>query len=162
MAEDPDSARRLAAKDVARLLATAHAVGGKDFHAAGYDATSVGSTATLGDGEGVHIELTIGMRGSLARSFAKAAARTWREMLKRHPKALFSVSIAGYDDDPRELCDFPEVREYVCRWARFAGINFETLSTLPFAEEESVAFLAACGVFGDEIEVVREPPIKSN
>ena len=162
MAEDPDSARRLAAKDVARLLATAHAIGGKDFHATGYDATSVGSTAALGDGEGVHIELTIGMRGSLARSFAKAAAKTWREMLKRHPKALFGVSIAGYDDDPRELCDFPEVREYVCRWARFAGINFETLNTLPFAEEELVAFLAACGVFGDEIEVVREPPIKSN
>jgi hypothetical protein len=110
----------------------------------------------------VHIELTIGMRGSLARSFAKAAARTWREMLKRHPKAVFRVSIAGYDDDPRELCDFPEMREYVCRWARFAWVNFEALDALPFADEKTVAFLAACGVFGDEIEGVREPPSKSN
>jgi hypothetical protein len=162
MAEDPNIARRLAAKDVARLLKTARAVVGKDFHAAGYDASSVGSTAALGDGEGAFVDLTIGIRGSLTRSFAKAAAKAWREMVKRHPKALFRVAIAGYDDDPRELCDFPEVREYVCRWARFAEINFETLSTLPFADEESVAFLAACGVFGDQIEVVREPPVKPN
>jgi hypothetical protein len=83
-------------------------------------------------------------------------------MLKRHPKASFQISIAGYDDDPRELCDFPEVREYVCRWAKCAGINFETLSTLPFADKGSVAFLAACGVFGDKIKVVRERPVKPN
>jgi hypothetical protein len=162
MAEDPNIARKLVEKDLTRLLERARAVGGKNFHSAGYDATSVGSTAELGDGEGAFVDLTIGVRGQLIRSFAKAAARSWREMVKRHPKALFRISIAGYDDDPRELCDFPEVREYVCRWARFAGITFETLSTVAFAEEESIGFLAACGVFGDQIEVVREPPAKPN
>jgi hypothetical protein len=65
-------------------------------------------------------------------------------------------------DDPRELCDFPEVCDYVRRFARFAGITFESLSTIAFAEEESIGFLAACGVFGDKIKVAREPPIKPN
>jgi hypothetical protein len=51
---------------------------------------------------------------------------------------------------------------HVCRWARFTGITFETLDTIPFATEGDVASLAACGVFGDKIEVVRETPIKPN
>jgi hypothetical protein len=108
------------------------------------------------------VQLTIGARGSLTRSFAEAAAKAWRETLKRHPKASFGISVAGYDDDPRELIDFPEVREYVCRWARFAGVNFESLDTISFASEGDIAFLAACGVFGDKITVDREVPIKPN
>src|ERR1700722_15845007 len=126
MPEDRKLARQLAKQDLARMLEGARAVAGKDFHYAESGGAYSGSTAALGDGEGMLVQLTVGARGSLTRSFAKAAAKTWREIVKRHPKATFGVSIAGYDDDPRELVDFPEVREYVCRWARFAGVTFET------------------------------------
>jgi hypothetical protein len=162
MPEDREAGRKLAKADLARMLERARAVAGKDFHYAEYGGADTGSTAALGDGEGMLVQLTIGARGSLTRSFAKAAAKAWRETLGRHPKATFGLSIAGYDDDPRELVDFPEVRDYVCRWARFAGVTFESLDTISFASEGDVAFLAACGVFGDKITANREPPVKAN
>jgi hypothetical protein len=162
MPEDRELARKLANKDLGRMLDSARALAGKNFHYAEYSEAAVGSTAALGDGEGILVEMTIGARGSLTRSFAKAAAKAWRETLKRHPKAMFGLNIAGYDDDPRELVDFPEVRRYVRAWAKLAGVSFETLDTTPFATEGDIAFLAACGVFGDKIEVVREPPVKAS
>jgi hypothetical protein len=162
MPEDRELARKLANKDLDRMLDSARALAGKDFHYAEYSEAAVGSTAALGDGEGILVEMTIGARGSLTRSFAKAAAKAWRETIKRHPKAMFGINIAGYDNDPRELVDFPEVRKYVRRWAELAGVSFESLDTIRFSSEGDVAFLAACGVFGDKITVNREPPVQAN
>ena len=64
----------------------------------------------------------IGERGRLTRHEAKCAAKTWNEHLQLQPKAHVILSVSGYDDDPRDLWEFDEVRKFVQQFARFAGI----------------------------------------
>jgi len=52
------------------------------------------------------------MRGQLTRAAARNAAKAWRKATERYPKAVFNISFAGYDDDPRELNEFPDVCSY--------------------------------------------------
>jgi hypothetical protein len=87
----------------------------------------------------------IGTRGALTRQAAKAAARAWKDMLQRAPKAYVMLHIAGYDDDPRAVWEFDEVRKFVQQFARFAGIN-DVMDYSERLSELSMAFLAACGV----------------
>ena len=86
----------------------------------------------------------IGKRGDLTRRAAKAAAREWKECLRLAPKA-YVLSISGYDDDPRNLWEFDEVRKFVQQFARFAGIN-DVMDYSKRLAEDSLALLAACGV----------------
>jgi hypothetical protein len=85
----------------------------------------------------------IGERGKLTRREAKMAARKWEEMLVCAPAARVMLSISGYDDDPRGLYEFGEVRTFVQLFARFAGIDDAANSRL---EEDSAFLLAMCGV----------------
>ena len=66
--------------------------------------------------------------------------------------------IAGYDDDPRELWTIPEVRDYVVRWARFAGFDSLAAAQGSPLNDDSVGVLAACGAFPEvdpgSVEVV--------
>jgi hypothetical protein len=87
----------------------------------------------------------IGVRGELTRQAAKSAARQWKDLLRRAPNAQVYLSIAGYDDDPRALWEFDEVRKFVQQFARFAGIN-DVMDYRDRLAEDCVAFLAACGV----------------
>jgi hypothetical protein len=87
----------------------------------------------------------IGTRGELTRQAAKRAARLWKDMLQHAPNAEVYLSIAGYDDDPRALWEFDEVRNFVQQFARFAGID----DVMDYSERlaaDCVALLAACGV----------------
>lgn len=84
---------------------------------------------------------------------AKMAARKWEEMLTCAPAARVMLSISGYDDDPRGLWEFEEVRRFVQQFARFAGINDAMNERL---EDDSMAMLATCGVPCSA--VVIEPP----
>jgi hypothetical protein len=45
--------------------------------------------------------------------------------MARYPKALFLLTFAGYDDDPRELHELPEVCAYARTWAELAGMDNE-------------------------------------
>ena len=81
------------------------------------------------------------------------AARKWEEMLTCAPAARVMLSISGYDDDPRGLWEFEEVRRFVQQFARFAGINDAMNERL---EDDSMAMLATCGVPCSA--VVIEPP----
>ena len=87
----------------------------------------------------------IGKRGDLTRQAAKAAAREWKECLRIAPKAHVILHIDGYDDDPRNLWEFDEVRKFVQQFARFAGIN-DVVDYSERLAEDSLALLAACGV----------------
>jgi hypothetical protein len=95
----------------------------------------------------------------------------WLEATKRYPRAFFVISIAGYDDDPRELWEFEEVRRYIRWFARFTGLNdVESADRwlgsgqgrregpVPEEYQGSVALLAACGVFG---ETLRQEALRS-
>ena len=72
----------------------------------------------------------VGERGKLTRREAKMAARKWEEMLVRAPAAIVEVCSNGYDDDPRELWDFGDVRTFVQQFARFAGIDDAAIGRL--------------------------------
>jgi hypothetical protein len=117
-----------------------------------------------GDGTGIFIPFTIGYRDNLSKAEAAHCAKGWREVTARYPKASFYFNILGYDDDPRELWEFAEIRRYVRRWARLAGLNDMKTADfwvgsyegrlpkpLPPSLNVGLGVLAACGVFGEAI-----------
>jgi hypothetical protein len=116
-----------------------------------------------GDGDRTLIPVHIGARGSLLRERARVAAQVWRQVTRRYPKGAFVVALLGYDQDPREIWEIPEAARYVRWWAQYAGMDdYDEAdrwlgassvigrSDLPHGIA-GIGFLAACGVFGDEI-----------
>jgi len=98
----------------------------------------------------------IGERDRLTRGEAKAAAKLWKEQLRLQPGAHVILSVHGYDDDPRNLWEFEEVREFIQQFARFAGIT-DVMDYFDRLGPAGAAFLAACGV-PCTVEVVLPPP----
>jgi hypothetical protein len=80
-------------------------------------------------GEDKVILFTIGMRGELTRGAAR--------------------QIAGFDDDSRELWEIPEARDYICDWARFAGLDHSAAVATSPLDRHALAFLAKCGAIAD-------------
>ena len=116
--ENKKLARLMAAKDVKRHLELARQAGAPiashwepvpDFP--GEDGTSM------------VVSSVIGCRGSLTRQEARIAAKSWRRYVKRYPKVLSVLSLAGYDEDPRNIWEIEEATTYVRWWAHFAGLN---------------------------------------
>jgi hypothetical protein len=64
------------------------------------------------------------------------------------------VSIAGYDQDPRELWELAEVRRFVRRWARAAGLGDPYAAMREIGNGEQfpnlLVLLAKCGTFGKD------------
>jgi hypothetical protein len=116
------------------------------------------------DGAGAFIPFTMGLRGELTKQAARKSADVWRKVTWRYPKAGFCIQLAGYDQDPRAVWEFPEAARYVRWWARFAGMDdIEIANNLvgdgnPMLHAAGppanggLGFLAACGVFGDELK----------
>src|SRR5262245_33537983 len=81
----------------------------------------------------------------------------WQKALAKYPKAYIHPHVAGYDTDPRELWQIPEVCDYLCHWARFAGLDHSSaFGALPNADHARdylvphlLAFLAKCGAVKD-------------
>jgi hypothetical protein len=67
--------------------------------------------------------LVVGTRDDLSPESAEAAAQKWRDIRRQYPNVSVYVSLAGYDDDPREIWEIASAAEYVRQWARFAGIE---------------------------------------
>ena len=157
--EDKTTARQLAQADLARLL------GGSRSYFVGYNEEGIVDPAMLPDDDGDHVlmPIMIGERGSLSKAGARTAARTWRELTTRYPKGMFVICLLGYDQDPREIWEIPEACGYVRWWATYAGMDdIETADRLVgtqsaiiaagvAAPNHGLAFLAGCGVFGEEM-----------
>jgi hypothetical protein len=90
--------------------------------------------------------MTIGKRDALTPQEAERMGACWREEVQRNPHAEFMITIDGYDDDPRELWQIPEVTNYVRQWAAAAGMQAATAQRL--LGDQGYAFLGLCGVFG--------------
>jgi hypothetical protein len=132
MTDDKDYVDR----DLARLTA------GVDCVLASYEDTSA-----HGDGSGLMISFVLGFRGQLNEEKVKVYASGWRVMRVRHPFAEVYPVVVGYDEDPRELWEIPEVTVYVRQFAEAAGIGKP--SDLPHDPLGHLYQLfAACGVFG--------------
>lgn len=66
------------------------------------------------------IVLTIGDKGHLTRADRRLSARVWKRI--PHSKTVL-LTISGYDDDPRELWQIPEVCAYVHAWAMLVEVT---------------------------------------
>jgi hypothetical protein len=153
--EDKDLACKMAAKDFARHVEVIEQHAQRKLPIIGYDDPM---PDVPGDGSDLVISFLIGSRGKLSRQEATRAAKLWRRHVKRYPNACYVLSIAGYDDDPRNLWEIEEAARYVRRWSRLAGLN--SLDDADrYLQEHFVALLAACGAFGDDVKSqVQLPP----
>lgn len=126
-----------------------------DNKVCGYeDFEKVASKDSSTDGDRMMISISIGVRSALNRTEARLAAKLFRKAVVRYPKAIFLISILGYDDDPRELWEFEDVCRYVRKWARFAGVDDVETAAKYFANFDTgtMGFLAGCGVFGEVMQ----------
>ena len=51
------------------------------------------------------------------------AAAAWRTITAENSKAKLMLHIGGFDDDPRELWEFPEVCAYAPQWAKLVDLD---------------------------------------
>jgi hypothetical protein len=165
MSDDPNAARRAAAEELRETLRLMRGLGGAaEVVFYGRDGDCDLSGGPDGDGEGMFIPINVGSLGNLSKAEARRAAAIWRQATGRYPKACFAICLLGYNDDPREVWEFSDARRYVRWWARFAGMDDPATADhwlgassvigrsmpAPWATG-GMGFLAACGVFGEEL-----------
>jgi hypothetical protein len=95
------------------------------------------------------IIVEIGARGQLVAEWAEDAARATVLALRVVAPGRLSWAIGGYDDEPRELWEIPEVAAHVRLVAELVGITDG--HNVPDAfSEETIAILALCGTWGSD------------
>jgi hypothetical protein len=114
------------------------------------------------------IWILIGSRDELNKAAAKRMGDLWRKATQHYPCAAFLFFMFGFDEDPREMWEIPDVAHYVRQWARFAGMDDldaalhwfgRNSHAYPILQEmirqrggiPGIGFLAACGVFGERL-----------
>lgn len=85
--------------------------------------------------------LMIGVGGHLTPQDARDAAMAWRGLRLLDVRNIY-INVHGYDDDPRQLWDIPEVASYVRKWARKACVRCSD----PALHLDSQTLLHLCGV----------------
>lgn len=83
---------------------------------------------------------SIGSRDDLSRKALAYAVMSWRA-LEVKPTTAITLHFGGYDDDPRELWQIPEAREFIRKF----GVKTNAHKS-PALEPISRALLLACGV----------------
>ena len=110
------------------------------------------------------IGLEIGVRDKLTEANARLGATAFRLARQRYPRTALMISIGGYDKDPRDLWEIPEVRAYLRSWAQFAGIaDWRDAMQVNWLENHGLATLQLCGVFADDspIRVNLKPAVRN-
>jgi hypothetical protein len=82
---------------------------------------------------------SIGTGPQFSRRALSMAVMAWRA-LKIEPSTAVTMHIGGYDDDPRELWQIPEVRMFVQRFCAKTGAHKH-----PAVEPISRNWMLACG-----------------
>jgi hypothetical protein len=99
------------------------------------------------------ITLVIGVKDRWGDFYCRQAAAAWKHAYSRRP-ASCTVQVSGYDDDPRELWEIPEVRDYVQRWARMVGLNDFTKAKEAIGSARFMGvlpLLGLCGAYGTTV-----------
>jgi hypothetical protein len=104
------------------------------------------------------IFIEIGGKNHLSLLNRKEAAAAFRLARVKHPRARIGFTLGGYDDDPREIYDIPEARDYIRQWAHDAGLSrWQDAIKVPWEESlDNLGVLQLCGTFTDD------SPIKVN
>jgi hypothetical protein len=152
--DNPQKASEAVARDLARLVQTIHQQGGE----------YIDDISHLPAGPRTLISFVYGTRDRLTKAAAKQSAKVWLKTIAQNPRSVFCLSIAGYDDDPRPLHEFEEVRRYVRQWAKFAGIT--SPDSIKVEVDSNIFFiglLAVCDCTGFEhikAQILAGGPIK--
>jgi hypothetical protein len=113
MSEDLTRARQLVAEDIANAVGEFGPI----------DAVAISKIDTVEAPENRQFSLVIGTRDQLTKREADSAGKAFKVLRSRHPRSRIMLFMLGYDQDPRELWEFPEVCRYVRRFARTAGLS---------------------------------------
>jgi hypothetical protein len=85
----------------------------------------------------------IGIKGELNKEHAARAVARLRVLFETMPQARFCLIIGGYDEDPREVWNIPEVAEYyvwIAAGLMHLGMPFTALKL----HDDTLAVLALC------------------
>jgi len=82
-----------------------------------------------------YLGIEIGCAGSLNRTNLRRAIRQMQEVITRiSPLTGIDIAIGGYDDDPREIYEIPEARQYIIGFAEgMAKVGIPVERLLPVA-----------------------------
>jgi hypothetical protein len=153
MADDPKAAKKLAMEDLVTTIANLSDLEREFGPGSVTMSNSVDETPSSSAGaiDSFLVQLNLGYRGELTKNAAKNAATEWRKIRERYPRARINVGIFGYDQDPREVWEFPDARRFVHWFARFAGITPQEARLVSRdMGDVLVGFFAACGCKGFE------------
>ncbi len=158
MTEDKKLAKEATQRDAENLMRLTHDLGVPVEIASSVDGVPVDKQTA--------IHLTIGRRDMLSRSEAKHTAGVWKDIVRKFPGAPKTISLLGYDDDPREIWEIPKAARYVRWWAHYAGIHDATDIQAQMGIEKlgtmAMAFLAACGVPIEGVKVELPPKTQAH
>jgi hypothetical protein len=101
-----------------------------------HDKIVEGDTQNL---ERTTLVFSIGERGRLNRRALAAAVLAWRALRFKTSTAVL-MHFGGYDDDPRELWEIPEVRDFIRRFCAKTKAHEH-----PAVDPTSRNLLLACG-----------------
>jgi hypothetical protein len=97
------------------------------------------------------IWLEIGSRRHLGAGDITRAAQAIHDTAKRlKPHQTLALTIGGYEYDPRELADIPEVTKFLRRTMQQAGISHWSHPLVKALNEVTLALLIDSGVFGND------------
>jgi hypothetical protein len=102
------------------------------------------------------IMLELGTSGDLPTP--AEAARTVIAAHRRYPDAIITLMLAGFDDDPREVCDIPEARDFFAGLLPFLAQCSCADSLADALDTASVAIMALCAGVLERDQVVFVPP----
>jgi hypothetical protein len=87
----------------------------------------------------------IGVKGHLSDVAAFTAAFSFALAVLRMPEPQHHLLIGGFDDDPREVWDIPEAREYLCQFSAALHTLFPDRHPGQWRlDDQSLGMLAMC------------------
>jgi hypothetical protein len=89
--------------------------------------------------------IEIGHKGELTTENAVRAAGAIIKMHLEEPQAMITTMIGGYDNDPRELWDIAEPRDYISSVARILVQRGYTFQDFTLHDDTIACFAMCCG-----------------
>jgi hypothetical protein len=97
-----------------------------------------------------YVFIEIGHRDNIDDLRAVVLPAVAFKLAAKNPKTRIAIMVGGYDDDPRELWQIPEVRKYLQVFAQKAGIRDWRNPAVMQMHEESIGMLALADAFAPD------------
>jgi len=95
------------------------------------------------------IVIEIGGRGHLGDDVLREMQAAPALTHAHSPEAPISLTLGGYDDDPRPICQIPEAAAYVRRYAAGAGLSDWRGELFLALDDSTKGLLILCGAIAE-------------